>query len=427
MEIFRLRVRYTTGTDGKARKHAVIYEAHEHGISPELIDDDAVKIVRRLHQHGHPAYIVGGAVRDLLLGKAPKDFDIVTDAQPNRIRKLFRNSRVIGKRFRLVHIFFGEKIIEVSTFRSAEAEGFNNVYGNIEEDALRRDFGVNALYYCPLEHQILDFVHGFKDFRAKRIRPIIPVERIFTEDPVRMLRAVKYSVSTGFRIVLPLRMRMRRQAQLLGDCPASRLSEEAFKILVSGRSQSVMRMCRQYRLLEHMLPSFAELLRAGGTPAEQRFFALLQELDAQVNSQRGADRALALAFLCADYLFRASPYAESETIPFKDAYQSLKDQLKPITPANIEVEKALQHLLRRRKRYLSDGPSALRLKADGVGGKNQGKGLTSVQQGTEGTSGQTDKDARAASDDTLSQAATRSSGSRRRRRRRRPKNTGAQE
>lgn len=391
LEILRLRVRYTTGEDGKARKHAVIYEAHEHGIQPELIDDDAIKIVRRLHQHGHPAYIVGGAVRDLLLGKAPKDFDIVTNAQPNRIRKLFRNSRIIGKRFRLVHIFYGDKIIEVSTFRSAEAEGFNNVYGSIEEDALRRDFGVNALYYCPLEHEILDFVHGFKDFKAKRIRPIIPVERIFSEDPVRMLRAVKYSVGTGFRIVLSLRMRIRRQSKLLADCPASRLSEEAFKILLSGRSQSVLRDCRQYHLLEHMLPSFAESLRHGGGAAEQRFFALLEELDAQVQSERGADRALALAFLCADYLFRTGPYADVDTIPFKDAYQSLKDQLKPITPANIEVEKALQHLLRRRKRYLKEGPSALRLKKDTV----------------------------EPAEHTQAQSAPRSSGSGRRRRRRR--------
>jgi poly(A) polymerase len=430
LEILRLRVRYTTGKDGKARKHAVIYEAHEHGIQPQLIDEDAVKIVRRLQQHGHPAYIVGGAVRDLLVGEAPKDFDIVTDAQPNRIRKLFRNSRIIGKRFRLVHIFFGSKIIEVSTFRSAEAEGFNNVYGNIEEDALRRDFGVNALYYCPLEQEILDFVHGFKDFRAKRIRPIIPVERIFREDPVRMLRAVKYSASTGFRVVLPLRLRMRKQAKLLSDCPASRLSEEVFKILVSGRSHSVMHACRQYHLLEHMLPSFAETLLHGGAFAEQKFFALLEELDAQVASERGADRALALAFLCADYLFRSGPYVEHTTIPFKDAYQSLKDQLKPVTPANIEVEKALQHLLRRRKRYLSEGPGALRLKTDSIDARTR-KAKTAPgptkQIRDDAPRPSSEGEAASVAEDAHTQSTTRTASSRRRRRRGRQKKTEQRE
>ncbi|HUX51874.1 MAG TPA: polynucleotide adenylyltransferase PcnB, partial [Spirochaetia bacterium] len=155
-------IRYKKSESGSAVKQAEVYLKEEHNLSPGRIDPDALKIIRRLKNSGHSAYIVGGAVRDLILGNKPKDFDIVTDAAPARIRKLFRNSRIIGKRFRLVHIFFGEKLIEVSTFRAETSVGFMNVYGEIEEDVKRRDFTVNALYYDPEENTILDYHGGFR-------------------------------------------------------------------------------------------------------------------------------------------------------------------------------------------------------------------------------------------------------------------------
>ena len=201
-------VRYSTSDKGTAQKRACIYTAEEHGIKKADIDPNAARITERLKRAGYSAYIVGGAVRDLIVGKKPKDFDVVTDATPRNIKKLFRNSRIIGKRFRLVHIFFGDKIIEVSTFRSINADA--NIFGTLEEDVQRRDFRMNALYYCPHEQTILDYVGGFNDIRRKRVRALIPIRTIFTEDPVRMIRAVKYSATTGFKLPFFLRLRIKR-------------------------------------------------------------------------------------------------------------------------------------------------------------------------------------------------------------------------
>ena len=146
-------IRYSTDSNGKPVEKAVIYTKKEHNIDPSSLDSDAVFVITRLRDSGFAAYIVGGAVRDLLVGRKPKDFDIVTDATPSRIKKIFRNSRIIGKRFRLVHIFFGEKIFEVSTFRSIEEGSVGNVFGTMDEDVQRRDFTMNALYYDPIKEQ----------------------------------------------------------------------------------------------------------------------------------------------------------------------------------------------------------------------------------------------------------------------------------
>ncbi|THB64171.1 MAG: polynucleotide adenylyltransferase PcnB, partial [Spirochaetaceae bacterium] len=234
-----LLIRYKTEKNGKPKAYAKVYTLNEHKISPDMVDFDAVKIARRLQRHGYQAYIVGGAVRDLLLGRNPKDFDMATDASPSQIRKLFRNSRIIGKRFRLVHIFFQEKIIEVTTFRSLESAGFNAVYGNIEEDAMRRDFSLNSLYYDPEQRQVIDYTGGYEDIHAGVVRPIIPLKRIFQEDPVRMIRAIKYTVQTGFNMTFSLRRRLKRSTRLLAATPDSRMTEEVFKILMSGNAAPV--------------------------------------------------------------------------------------------------------------------------------------------------------------------------------------------
>lgn len=347
-------VRYTKDQKGRATRQAVIYTPEEHTISSEAIDPDAVKIIRRLHGAGHHAYIVGGAVRDLLVGNRPKDFDIATDAQPNRIRRLFRNSRVIGKRFRLVHIFFGEKIVEVSTFRSETSAGFQNEYGDMEEDVFRRDFTLNALYYNPSDGRIIDYVGGVKDIRDRKLRNVIPINRIFEEDPVRMIRAIKYQVATGFRMVWKLKRQLRRSVDLLAQTPASRMTEEVFKILLSGNARGIFTECLASKMLSHMLPAFAILAERDGGYRET-LLARLGDLDVEVRDGAENRRSRGIAYLVADYLFEHTDVGRRERIVFADAFAEIKRLIRPMVPANKDVEMALVYLIRRRKNYKKDG------------------------------------------------------------------------
>ena len=347
-------VRYTKDAKGRAKRQAEIYTPKEHRIDSSAIDPDAIKIVRRLQQSGHHAYVVGGAVRDLLIGNTPKDFDVSTDAQPNRIRRLFRNSRVIGRRFRLVHIFFGPKIIEVSTFRSETSAGFQNEYGDIEEDAFRRDFTLNALYYNPSDGRIIDYVGGVKDIRDRRLRPVIPVNRIFEEDPVRMIRAIKYQVSTGFTIVGKLRRQLKRSADLLAETPPSRMTEEVFKILLSGNAAPIVEQCISYKLFGHMMPGIAAIV-AQDPRYRSALLSRLADLDAEVREANEDRRSRAIAYLAGDYLFERSDVGQQERISFPDAFAELKRVIRPTVPANKEVEMGLVYLIRHRKNYRKTG------------------------------------------------------------------------
>ena len=344
-------VRYTRDDSGRTTRQALIYTADEHGIQPADIDPEAVKIARRLRGSGHKAYIVGGAVRDLMLGKHPKDFDLATDAEPNRIRRLFRNSRVIGKRFRLVHIFFKEHVIEVSTFRSENSKGFQNEYGEIEEDVMRRDFTVNALYYDPVAERVIDYVGGVEDVRKRRLVPIIPVLRIFVEDPVRMVRAVKYAVGGDLKMDRRLRRQIKRSCDLLSQISPSRITEEVFKILLSGRSARVVRECREFGLLPHMVPSVAALMESDAAYREALLHRL-EALDREVTEGGESRRSRAVAYLCADYLYTKTESGAAPRIVFADAFSDLKRFIQPIVPANRDVEMGLVYLVRRRKNYL---------------------------------------------------------------------------
>jgi poly(A) polymerase len=337
-----LLVRYQKGPDGKPVKKAVVYTASEHGIEPRSIDPDAVKIIERLRNSGHAAYIVGGAVRDLILGREPKDYDIVTDAEPPRIKKLFYRSRVIGKRFRLVHVYVGERIYEVSTFRSIANGTVGNTYGTIDEDAKRRDFSMNALYFDPLELKLVDYVGGLKDMRSRRIVPVIPLKTIFAEDPVRMIRAVKYAVATGFSIPFMTRLAIKRHAPLLAGASVSRLGEEATKILYSGHAAATIDTLLKFRLLSPIMPGVQMALLSGGAnSASMR--ASLEELDAYVTDTGDKCLGALLSFIIRDSVAAARDLpAEDVQVAYHNAIDAARDFLAPLTMPRIEVEAAVR-------------------------------------------------------------------------------------
>ena len=335
-------VRYQKGPDGKPVKKAVVYTNPEHGIDPRSVDTDAMRIVERLRRNGHDAYIVGGAVRDLLIGRIPKDYDIVTDAQPQRIKRLFYRSRIIGRRFRLVHVYVGNRIYEVSTFRSMVNGSIGNTYGTIDEDAQRRDFSMNALYFDPLQGHLVDYVGGYKDVKARRIVPVIPLKTIFTEDPVRMLRAVKYAVSTTFTIQFWTRLAIRRQAKLLASASVSRLGEEAIKIFGSGKAALISESLRSFGLLQAIRPRIDAVLAAGG-PRAASLRTNLQALDAYVDETGDKSLGVLLAFVVRDAVREASLVpAQDANEAYHLALQSARDFMAPLTMPRVDIEFAVK-------------------------------------------------------------------------------------
>lgn len=244
-----------------------VYTRSEHCISRSQVNDNALKVLYRLRKAGYEAYLVGGCVRDLLLGREPKDFDVVTDAHPEEIRSVFRNCRLIGRRFRLAHVHFGEDIVEVATFRglSGEEDSPNrvtangrilrdNVYGTIEEDAFRRDFTVNALYYNIADFSVVDYVGGMEDHKASVLRLIGEPDGRYREDPVRMLRAVRFAVKLGFSIHPSCAEPMPRLAPLLEEIPAARLYDEVIKLFLSGYAVQTFEQLRHFRLFGALFP-----------------------------------------------------------------------------------------------------------------------------------------------------------------------------
>lgn len=252
----------------------VIIPRAEHGISRSNISPNALKVLYRLRSAGYRACLVGGGVRDLLLGREPKDFDVATDARPEEVRKLFRNCRLVGRRFRLAHVVFGREVIEVATFRGrhdAAEEGEtatseegrilrDNVYGTIEEDAWRRDFTVNALYYDIEDFSVRDYVGGMEDLRAGVLRLIGDPEARYREDPVRMLRAVRFAVKLGFRIEPATEAPIESLAHLLFEIPPARLFEEVLKLFQGGMALETFEMLRHYDLFGKLFPLTEEVL-----------------------------------------------------------------------------------------------------------------------------------------------------------------------
>ncbi len=275
-------------SDSAASRHVQpllrVIPRDQHSLSRKQISRGALRVLYGLKDGGYRACLVGGAVRDLLLGRRPKDFDVATDATPEEVKKLFRNCRLIGRRFRLAHVIFGPEIVEVATFRGTgdgEASGDrrvvdgrilrDNVWGTIEEDALRRDFRVNALYYDIADFSVIDYVGGIQDLEQKRLRLIGDPATRYREDPVRMLRAARLAAKLGFAVDPAAVAPFKSLGHLLGDAPSARLFDECQKMFMAGYGLASFKTLVQYGLLQRLFPGTAATLERDATGALRAF------------------------------------------------------------------------------------------------------------------------------------------------------------
>ncbi len=280
-----------------------------HGVARSRISNCARKVTSTLQEKGYAAYVVGGAVRDLLLGRDPKDFDVATSATPEEVHAAFRRSRIIGRRFQIVHCLCGPETVEVSTFRGPAADNDaedaqkdahgrllrDNVWGTQEEDAIRRDFTINALFYDPTTQEILDYCGGWEDLQKKRLRMIGDPESRYREDPVRMLRAVRLAAKLGLEIEPATRKPIKPLSDLLQNVPAARLFDEMLKLLLSGHATECVEQLRQEGLHHGLMPMLDAILEQ---PLGQRFIMLaLRNTDERVRAEKPVSPAFLFASL----------------------------------------------------------------------------------------------------------------------------------
>ncbi|GAB4267694.1 MAG: polynucleotide adenylyltransferase PcnB [Methylomicrobium sp.] len=319
-----------------------MYSRSEHSISRSQISENALKVLYRLKKSGYEAYLVGGCVRDLLLGREPKDFDVVTNAHPEQVRKIFRNCRLVGRRFRLAHVHFGREIVEVATFRGETAsvddddlllsdEGRllrDNVYGTIEEDVWRRDFTVNSLYYNIRDFSVVDYVGGMEDHAAGTLRLIGDPETRYREDPVRMLRAVRFAVKLGFTLHPDCEKPISQMAELLYNIPPARLFDESLKLFLSGNALQTFEMLRHYGLFQILFPAVERSLSV-----EEEGFPRLFLIKALENSDAriAEGKTVTAYFLFAAFLWDAvKTFAEAQIaggVPENIAFQNAANEL----------------------------------------------------------------------------------------------------
>lgn len=287
----------------------------QHRVSRKGISHNALKVLYRLQNSGHEAYLVGGCIRDLQLGLAPKDFDVATDATPEQVRKLFSNSRIIGRRFRIVHVTFGREIIEVTTFRSSaddkhsdqkqSDEGLllrDNVYGDLEDDAKRRDFTINAMYYTAKDFSVRAFPRGMQDLEDRIVRIIGDAETRYREDPVRMLRAVRFAAKLDFTIADDTQAPIRDLAPLLTHIAPARLFDEVLKLLMSGHGKATWQQLVDFDIVEPLFPLTHQVL----SKVEDDYYATFINLALRNTDRRiNAGKPVTPAFLYAALLWPA--------------------------------------------------------------------------------------------------------------------------
>lgn len=321
----------------------------KHGISLERISPNAIKVAETLKSNGFDAYLVGGGIRDLLLELNPKDFDISTNARPEQILKLFRKARIIGRRFRIVHLYFGREIIEVTTYRGHHPDDDtehphalksdtgqllrDNIYGTVEEDALRRDFTVNSLYFDLGDRRLLDYAGGFSDIKARQIKTIGDPSLRFREDPVRMLRALRFAAKLGFEIDALTQSAIHAEAEHLSHVPAARLFDEFNKLLLAGCGESTFELLMEYGLFGQL---FAQTQSFLNDTFVLRFITLaLQNTDERIAQNKGITPAFLLAVLLWPALLHEmrnrQQRGEPAAVAFNDAAQ------KVITTQNRQI------------------------------------------------------------------------------------------
>ena len=328
----------------KSRKisPAEIISFSKHKISRKDIDKDVLSIAERLDIEGYSSYVVGGFIRDSILGLVPKDFDIATDATPEQIRRIIPKSRIIGRRFKIVHARFGRKIIEISTFRSSDqrhieksSQGLvlrDNTYGSIEEDAFRRDFTINSLYLNIKTMDILDFVGGYQDLNNKRLKSIGDSSKRFREDPVRILRAIRFKAKLGLELDPELEKNIVSLSHLLDEIPSGRNYEETIKMFLTGNSIEILDQMQKFNLTKYLIPITNDFLKS---KKDRRFIkTALRNTDARYK----ANKTLTPSFLFSVLLWPAF----SRRI---DAINSKKIRLSKIN--NIS-----NFILKKQKRYL---------------------------------------------------------------------------
>lgn len=329
-KIFTKLVKGKNGNTSRTPDEPVIVPRAEHAISRKQISQNALNVLYTLKDAGFDAYLVGGCVRDLLLGHEPKDFDVSTNALPEQVHKLFRRSRLIGRRFKLVHVRFGREVIEVATFRAppgangdVDAQGRivqDNVYGTLEQDAWRRDFTVNALYYNIRDFSIIDYTGGINDLNAGVIRLIGDVETRYREDPVRMLRALRFVAKLGLQLDAKTEQGIFDWGSLLKDIPPARLFDETLKLYLSGNAAVTHELLCHYGLFDHMYPQTAALLHheEDGYPR-----TLLMKALENTDNRIDANKPVTPAFLFAAILWE----------PVRQRMQLLMENGMPEIPA----------------------------------------------------------------------------------------------
>ncbi len=336
----------------------------QHAISRKDISENALKVLYRLNKAGYEAYLVGGGVRDLLLGKKPKDFDVTTSATPEQVRKLFRNCRLIGRRFRLAHVMFGPEIIEVATFRghhdgspadrATSQRGQNgmllrdNIFGSIEEDAQRRDFTINSLYYSVADFTVRDYVGGMRDLQQGVIRLIGDPETRYREDPVRMLRAVRFAAKLNMRISPDSAEPIPRLATLINDVPPARLFEESLKLLQAGYGYETWKLLCEYSLIQPLFPTITRYFtESGDSPMERIIDQVLRNTDNRIHNDMRVNPAFLFAALFwYPQLETAQRIAQESGLAYLDAFALAMNDVLDEACKSLAIPKRITTLIR---------------------------------------------------------------------------------